>query len=228
MRGIAGQVVVCVILTSSSLFAQEIYVSVPKANMRTGPDTRFSIIDQATRGERFFAVSSLNGWFRIELGSAERSGWIHESVVSMITASDSFNLPTPVVRFLTTNFPSWQFARPNEECRRDGQGRAFPRLNAVVGRFNDDTSDDVAVMFMQGTSFFVYAFVTRGAGKFDAHEIWGVPEYGELGDLGEIRQFISRTELSGGKHSIDVVACGEASSAFLYERGHFRRIQTSD
>ncbi|WP_260631228.1 SH3 domain-containing protein [Bacillus sp. S/N-304-OC-R1] len=76
----------------------DLYVSVAVANLRTGPSTDESVIDQATKGTLLKAIGKeydANGdlWYKA-INSSNQTVWVHESVVS---TQPSFSIGTTLI-----------------------------------------------------------------------------------------------------------------------------------
>lgn len=57
-------------------------INAMRVNLRAGPDTKYSILDQVSKPETVTIISEENGWYKIE-PTDEAYGWIHSSQVSL-------------------------------------------------------------------------------------------------------------------------------------------------
>jgi len=57
-------------------------VNAMRVNLRAGPDTKYSILDQVSKPETVTIISEENGWYKIE-PSDEAYGWIHSNQISL-------------------------------------------------------------------------------------------------------------------------------------------------
>jgi len=58
-------------------------VNAMRVNLRAGPDTKHSILAQASRPEKLYIVSEKNGWYKIR-PPKRAFGWIHSSQIRLI------------------------------------------------------------------------------------------------------------------------------------------------
>jgi hypothetical protein len=65
--------------------AETMTVTVPKANIRSGPGTGYKIIDRAKKGDALKSVERRKGWIKVRLHGG-REGWIAERLAASTPA----------------------------------------------------------------------------------------------------------------------------------------------
>jgi uncharacterized protein YgiM (DUF1202 family) len=58
-----------------------LYISVPRANFREGPDVKAKILSVLTRGTKLTVLEKSAQWYRVRLDDG-KEGWVAESVTS--------------------------------------------------------------------------------------------------------------------------------------------------
>ncbi len=67
------------------LSAETLTVTVPKANIRSGPGRGYKIIDRAKKGDTLKSVERRKGWIKVRLHGG-REGWIAEPLAALTAA----------------------------------------------------------------------------------------------------------------------------------------------
>ncbi|NIS67607.1 MAG: SH3 domain-containing protein [Proteobacteria bacterium] len=56
-------------------------------NIRKGPGTRYSIIRQASKGEKLEYISLKGNWYKLKVAKGKPQQWVHKSVVTPLEKS---------------------------------------------------------------------------------------------------------------------------------------------
>lgn len=88
-------IILSILLTASSVFAERLSVTVSKANIRSGPGTQFDVLWNCEKYYPVVVLKKSGDWYRFK-DFENDEGWIHNSILdktpSVITKNDKCNV----------------------------------------------------------------------------------------------------------------------------------------
>ncbi|MFO8084860.1 MAG: SH3 domain-containing protein [Desulfobacterales bacterium] len=96
-------IILVILLTTGTVLAERLSISVPKANIRSGPGTQYDVLWNCEKYYPFIVLKKNGDWYRFK-DFENDEGWIHKSIVdntrSVITKNDKSNVRSgPATRF---------------------------------------------------------------------------------------------------------------------------------
>jgi SH3-like domain-containing protein len=96
-------IILVILLTAGTVWAERLSISVPKANIRSGPGTQYDVLWNCEKYYPLIVLKKNGDWYRFK-DFENDEGWIHKSIVdntrSVITKNDKSNVRSgPGTRF---------------------------------------------------------------------------------------------------------------------------------
>jgi SH3-like domain-containing protein len=77
--------IVSLLSPATLVSAETLTVTVPKANIRSGPGTGYKIVDRAEKGDNLTSIDKREGWIKVRWHGG-REGWVAEGLVTSTPA----------------------------------------------------------------------------------------------------------------------------------------------
>lgn len=95
MKKLLVLVVVALLLLASAALAGEVFkVTAARANIRSGPGTKYDVITTASQGDRFQVLSQQGDWFQILLSGGGK-GWVNSDLGAVSSTEEKQVQPAP-------------------------------------------------------------------------------------------------------------------------------------